>query len=170
MSEVVNTSTGTTGGILSDQIKMYEAALTSQSMELTKANIKALFPASSGSQVQLKQLQAIPSLGGSTNNIDVTCLEDTAHRYIKGLKDYGDSIDFTFLYDNTPSTGNYAVLDALDKDTIYAFQIKFKDGESFYFAGKPSVAIDDIGVDSAITFTFSVALQSEIFYSGLSEN
>lgn len=150
------------GGILSDQIKMYQGtAATITGTDSTDAQA-----ISTAATSQIKQLQNIPSLGGSTNKIDVTCLEDTAHRYINGLKDYGDSIDFTFLYDPI----NYKTLNDLNTDTTYAFKLQFKaatgysTGEIFAFQGKPSVSLDDVGVDSALTFTLSIALQTKIYY------
>ena len=66
---------------------------------LTKG-IKLSYKASSSSSsyTDLTNLQEIPDLGGSADSVEVTTLDDAAHMYINGLKDYGDSLDFTFLY------------------------------------------------------------------------
>ena len=67
--------------------------------------IKLSYKASGGnSYTDLTNLQEIPDLGGSADSVEVTTLDDAAHMYINGLKDYGDSLDFTFLYDKTQFT------------------------------------------------------------------
>lgn len=55
----------------------------------------------SGDFTKLNDLQEIPDLGGTTDTVEVTTFDDAAHMYIKGLLDYGDSVDFTFLYEAT---------------------------------------------------------------------
>ena len=46
----------------------------------------------------LTDLQEIPSLGGTTESIEITTLADAAHMYTDGIKNYGDSLAFKFLY------------------------------------------------------------------------
>ena len=55
---------------------------------------------SSSSFVDLTNLQEIPELGGDTEAIEITTLADAAHKYTEGIKNYGDSLAFTFLYEN----------------------------------------------------------------------
>jgi hypothetical protein len=49
--------------------------------------------------VDLTNLQEIPDLGGDVEAIEITTLADAAHTYTDGLKNYGDSLAFKFLYD-----------------------------------------------------------------------
>ena len=62
------------------------------------------------SYTALTNLQEIPDLGGSTEAIEITTLADAAHKYTDGLKDYGDSIEFKFLYEET----QFSTLNALN--------------------------------------------------------
>ena len=55
---------------------------------------------SSSGEVVLKGLQSVAELGGTVESIEITTLEDEAHVYEKGIKNYGDSLDFTFLYND----------------------------------------------------------------------
>ena len=52
----------------------------------------------------LTNLQEIPDLGGESEAIEVTTLSDAAHMYIDGLLNYGDSLEFKFLYEKTQFT------------------------------------------------------------------
>ena len=51
--------------------------------------------------VALTNLQEIPDLGGEVEAIEITTLADSAHMYTDGLKNYGDSLEFKFLYEKT---------------------------------------------------------------------
>lgn len=50
-------------------------------------------------EVELTNLQEIPELGGDAEAIEITTLADAAHRYTDGIKNYGDSLAFKFLYE-----------------------------------------------------------------------
>ena len=54
-----------------------------------------------GTYTPLTNLQEIPELGGDTESIEITTLADAAHMYTDGIKNYGDSLAFKFLYENT---------------------------------------------------------------------
>lgn len=47
----------------------------------------------------LTNLQEIPELGGEVEAIEITTLADAAHMYTDGIKNYGDSLAFKFLYE-----------------------------------------------------------------------
>ena len=51
--------------------------------------------------VELTNLQEIPELGGDVEAIEITTLADAAHKYTDGIKNYGDSLAFKFLYEAT---------------------------------------------------------------------
>ena len=50
-------------------------------------------------EIELTNLQEIPDLGGDTEAIEITTLADGAHVYTDGIKNYGDSLAFKFLYE-----------------------------------------------------------------------
>lgn len=105
-------------------------------------------------------------MGGTQEKVEVTCLDDTVRKYINGIKSYGESLDFGFLYDGTASTGNYAVLSALNSETAFKveFDLDATNKHAFVFTGEPSVAFNDTADVSAFTFTLSVAPLTDIYY------
>ena len=51
----------------------------------------------------LTNLMEIPELGGTSEAIDITTLADAAFQYTDGIKNYGDSLEFKFLYESSNS-------------------------------------------------------------------
>lgn len=113
---------------------------------------------SASSYTDLTNLQEIPDLGGNADSVEVTTLDDAAHMYINGLKDYGDSLDFTFLYDKT----QYTTLNGLSGSVSWKVTFPGTGGATFSFDGEPSVRINGVGVNDAITYTLSVKPSSAI--------
>ena len=101
--------------------------------------------------VDLTNLQEIPELGGDTEKIEVTVLSDEAHMYTNGIKNYGDSISFKFLYEKE----QFTTLNGMkDKAT---WKVELPDQTSYTFDGVPSVKLDGVGVNAALTYTLSIA-------------
>ncbi len=114
------------------------------------------------SYAEVPNLQSIPSLGGENEKVDVTTLADSSRQYINGIKDYGD-LDFSFLYDNSGATSNYRVLRAAEESgETKAVKVELPDTTVFEFAADISVSLDEAEVNSALTFTCSCGLQSDI--------
>ena len=114
-----------------------------------------------GSYNEVLNLQAIPSLGGQKDKVEVTTLADEAHQYINGLIEYGD-LDFRFLYDNSASTSNYRVIKGLGEDTVVGVKVELPDTTTFTFDAMLSASIDEAEPNQALTFTVRAALQSAI--------
>jgi len=133
-------------GILSKGIKFYTATYSGTTL---------------GSYSEVPNLQAIPSLGGSKDKVEVTTLADTAHQYINGLIEYGD-LDFKFLYDNSGVSANYRVIKALGEDTVVGVKVELPDTTTFTFDAMLSASIDEAEPNQALTFTVRAALQSAI--------
>ena len=133
-------------GILSKGIKFYTATYSGTTL---------------GSYSEVPNLQAIPSLGGSKDKVEVTTLADTAHQYINGLIEYGD-LDFKFLYDNSGVSANYRVIKALGEDTVVSVKVELPDTTTFVFDAMLSASIDEAEPNQALTFTVRAALQSAI--------
>lgn len=128
---------------------------------LTKGITLGYKASTASSYTNIPDLQECPQLGGAPEKVEVTTLEDSARRYIAGVKEYGD-LAFTFLYDNTASTGAFAIVSALDEDTVYDWEVEFPDGTKFDFSGQCSWAISGGGVNAALTFSLNIALNSDI--------
>lgn len=126
---------------------------------LLSKGIKFEYSANGTSYTEINNLQEIPSLGGTPDKVDVTCLADGNKKYINGLVDYGD-LAFKFLYDNSSETSNYRVLKSLTG--INHFKITFPDNTIFSFTGECSCSLDAASVNAALTFTANIALNSEI--------
>ena len=124
--------------------------------------IKLSYKASGGSSfTDLTNLQEIPDIGGNADSVEVTTLDDTAHRYINGLLDYGDSIDFTFLYDKT----QFTTLNGLSGTNTWKVTLPGTNGLTATFDGEPSVKLNGVGVNDAITYTLSVKPSSGITFA-----
>lgn len=126
---------------------------------LLSKGIKFEYSANGTAYTEVGNLQEIPSLGGTPDKVDVTCLADGNKKYINGLVDYGD-LAFKFLYDNSSETSNYRVLKSLTG--INHFKITFPDNTAFSFTGECSCSLDAASVNAALTFTANIALNSEI--------
>jgi hypothetical protein len=109
--------------------------------------------------IALTNLQEIPDLGGETEAIEVTTLADGAHMYTDGLKNYGDSLDFKFLYDGD----QFTALNALTGSSEW--KVELPDGAACTFSGTSSVRLDGVGVNAALTYTLSVKPNSEIAWA-----
>lgn len=111
-----------------------------------------------GNYTALTNLQEIPELGGDTESIEITTLEDAAHKYTDGLKDYGDSLDFTFLYEKT----QFTTLNGLDGSQ--SWKVELPDESTCTFGGACSVKLTGVGTSSALTYTLSIKPDSEMVW------
>ena len=110
----------------------------------------------------LDGLQEVPSLGGTPDKVEVTTLADASRRYIKGIKDYGDST-FKFLYQNDTATSNYRICRGLEEaGKVVDWKVEFPDGTAFALSGEASTSIDEGAVNAAVTFTLNINLNSDI--------
>lgn len=116
---------------------------------------------SASSYTDLTNLQEIPDIGGSADSVEVTTLDDAAHMYINGLLDYGDSLDFTFLYDKT----QFTTLSGLSGSVSWKVTLPGTGGATATFDGEPSVKLNGVGVNDAITYTLSVKPSSAITFA-----
>jgi hypothetical protein len=111
-----------------------------------------------GEFVELTNLQEIPELGGSVDAIEITCLSDAAHVYTDGIKSYGDSLAFKFLYETT----QFETLNALSGSQEW--EVALPDGSTCGFGGTCSVKLDGVGVNAALTYTLSVKPNTEMIW------
>lgn len=109
--------------------------------------------------VELTNLQEIPDLGGEVEAIEITTLADAAHRYTDGLKSYGDSLEFKFLYEKE----QFNTLNGLSGSQEW--KVELPDTSSCSFGGSCSVRLDGVGVNAALTYTLSVKPNSEMIWA-----
>lgn len=107
----------------------------------------------------LTNLQEIPELGGTAESIEITTLADAAHMYTDGIKNYGDSLAFKFLYEKA----QFTELSALEgsQDCV----VSLPDGATCSFSGTCSVKLDGVGVNAALTYTLSIKPNSEMIFA-----
>lgn len=116
----------------------------------------------------IHNLQEFPDLLGGTETVDVTTLEDGYRKYIPGIKDLGGALGFTFLYDGTPTSGNFAQIRAAE-GTLQSIKIEFPDavtesghGTQFIFDCFVEAQVTGKGVNEALQFVCNCFLQSDI--------
>lgn len=109
--------------------------------------------------VALTNLQEIPELGGDTEAIEITTLADSAHMYTDGIKNYGDSLAFKFLYEDA----QFSTLNGLSGSIEW--QVELPDETTCTFSGTSSVKLDGVGVNAALTYTLSVKPNSEMVWA-----
>jgi hypothetical protein len=107
---------------------------------------------------ELTNLQEIPELGGDTEAIEITTLADSAHMYTDGLKNYGDSLGFKFLYEKV----QFTTLNGLTASTEW--KVTLPDDTSCTFSGTSSVKLDGVGVNAALTYTLAIKPNSEMVW------
>jgi hypothetical protein len=108
--------------------------------------------------VKLTNLQEIPELGGDAEAIEITTLADAAHMYTDGIKNYGDSLAFKFLYEKEQFT-------ALNTLGEAQWKVSLPDGANCSFGGTCSVKLDGVGVNAALTYTLAVKPNSEMVWA-----
>jgi hypothetical protein len=108
--------------------------------------------------IALTNLQEIADLGGSSDAIEITTLADSAHMYTDGIKNYGDSLEFKFLYEGT----QFTTLNGLESAD---WQVTLPDGATCTFGGTCSVKLDGVGVNAALTYTLAVKPNSEMLWA-----
>jgi hypothetical protein len=108
---------------------------------------------------ELTDLQEIPELGGTAESIEITTLADSAHMYTDGIKNYGDSLAFKFLYKKE----QFTTLNGLNGSNEW--KVELPDGASCTFSGTSSVALDGVGVNAALTYTLSIKPNSAMAWA-----
>lgn len=109
-------------------------------------------------EVELTNLQEIPELGGDAEAIEITTLADAAHMYTDGIKNYGDSLAFKFLYEKEQFTTLNAAGEA-------EWKVELPDGATCTFNGTGSVKLDGVGVNAALTYTLAIKPTSEMVWA-----
>lgn len=124
--------------------------------------IKLSYKSGTGSSyTDLTDLMEIPDLGGSAESVEVTTLEDTAHQYINGLIDYGDALDFVFLY----AKAQFTTLNGLTGEQDWKVTLPGTGGATCSFKGECSVKLNGLGVNEAAQYTLSIKPSSAMTWA-----
>lgn len=102
-----------------------------------------------------------PSIDINPAKIECTDLSDQYRRYIDGVRDVGDSFDFTAnltaSLKTTWATCVSAANSAWASGKSTWFEISIPNFDSFYFAGIPTeLGVNEMGVDAVIESTLHV--------------
>ena len=128
-------------------------------MALISKGITLSYSSSTGTFKKLVNLQEIPDLGGDTEAIEITTLADGAHMYMDGLKNYGDSLAFKFIYSNE----QFMELNELTGSNQW--KVELPDNTSCTFSGTSSVKLDGVGVNAALTYTLAIKPNTEMAWA-----
>ena len=128
-------------------------------MAVISKGITLSYKTGDGSFVALTNLQEIPELGGTSEAIEITTLADAAHMYTDGIKNYGDSLAFKFLY----AEDQFITLNGLTGSN--GWMVALPDGLTCTFSGTSSVKLDGVGVNAAITYTLAIKPDSEMVFA-----
>ena len=111
--------------------------------------------------VQVPDIKSTPAIDINPAKLQVTNLEDEYHRYVDGVKDVGDSFDFTANLTASLKTAWNSLVTAAE--TAWAsgfatwFEISIPNFDSFYFAGIPGeLGVNEMSVDAVIEATLHV--------------
>jgi hypothetical protein len=110
-------------------------------------------------EVELTNLMEIPELGGDTEAIEITTLADAAHTYTDGIKNYGDSLAFKFLYE----AEQFQELNSAAGEQN-EWKVELPDGVTCTFGGTCSVKLDGVGVNAALTYTLGIKPNTEMVW------
>lgn len=114
-------------------------------------------------EVVLEGLLSTPELGeGEAEKLEVTDLSDTNKRYINGLKDLGDSLDFSFNYVSQADSSFYKLRAVEESGATAKFEVILPDGLSFGFDAYVQCKLDALEVGSQVKFTASLTIASAI--------
>jgi len=135
-------------------------------MLANKATLGFKTTSGTGAYTDLAGLKQIPEMGAEPTLVDNTCLTDGMIMNEIGIGDAGQ-LEYVFKYTGY-TEGTYKTLyDALytngvpNNSTLY-FQQKMADGTTYSFSAQGSLRVGGGGVNEAIEFTLSLALQSDI--------
>lgn len=130
-------------------------------MAIKTQGIKLSYKGSGDTYTDLTDCLGIPELGGSKDKIEITTLDSTAHEYMNGLDNYGDSLDFQFVY----SDSQFEALAALTGVIDWKVTLPSPSENACTFKGECAVRLDAAGVNDKITFTLSITPSSAISWA-----
>lgn len=110
---------------------------------------------------EIPDIKSTPAIDINPAKLQVTNLVDQYHRYVDGVKDVGDSFDFTANLTADLKTKWASLVTAATSAWASSkatwFEISIPNFDSFYFAGIPGeLGVNEMSVDSVIEATLHV--------------
>lgn len=114
---------------------------------------------------QIPDIKSTPAIDINPNKIEVTNLEDQYRRYVDGVKDVGDSFDFTANLTADLKTKWASCVSAAEAAWASGlstwFEISIPNFDSFYISGIPTeLGVNEMGVDAVIESTLHIVPNS----------
>lgn len=109
----------------------------------------------------LTDLQEIPDIGGESEAVEITTLDDAAHMYEDGILNYGDSLAFKFLYKKE----QFTTLQGLAGGTSVGWKVELPDNTACTFSGGCSVKLNSVGVNAPLTYNLAIKPDSEMSWA-----
>ena len=128
-------------------------------MAVISKGIKLSYKTDGEVYIDLTDLQEIPDMGGETESIEITTLADAAHMYTNGIKSYGDSLEFSFLY----ASEQFNTLNALTGSV--GWKVTLPDDKTCTFNGSCSVKLNGVGVNDVLTYVLAIKPDSEMIWA-----
>ena len=128
-------------------------------MAVISKGIKLSYKTNGEVYTDLTDLQEIPDMGGETESIEITTLADAAHMYTNGIKSYGDSLEFSFLY----ASAQFDTLNALTGSV--GWKVTLPDDKACTFNGSCSVKLNGVGVNDVLTYVLAIKPDSEMIWA-----
>ena len=131
---------------------------------LLTVGAKLGYKTTGSSFTNLTDLQSIGEIGGDAETVEVTRLSDTRRTYIKGLSSQ-QTLECKFLF-GSEETDSWSVLKGLaDAGTNVDWEIELPTADKIHFDGYVSVKLDGVEVGSAMTFTATLIIASEMVWA-----
>lgn len=124
-----------------------------------------LYKGTDGAKKEIGSVNSIPSLGNSREKIEITTLNDLVKRYMGGLVDLGDSLDFNCNYLSEKDSSFSELLTLQESGTREHFTLEFTDG--FIVEWDAEVTSVKVTAESGkqITYDLSLAPTSKISFT-----
>lgn len=112
----------------------------------------------------LPDLTGIPALGATPSTHQRTTLNDSMHRYIKGLVDVGGNLDFPCIFTDEVIDAVDTAITAQGSGTLeWAVEFPLPLGKRMYFTGEVSKVFNEsVDVDAPVTGTVSIVPSGSI--------
>lgn len=123
---------------------------------------KLSYKTAEGSEyIELNDLLGVPELGGTKDKIEVTTLDSVAHEYIDGIENYGDSINFEFLYVES----QFEALLALEGIISWKATLSDEGKTTCSFTGECSVKLNSASFNDTYKYTLSITPNSAMVWA-----
>lgn len=113
----------------------------------------------------IEGLKSTAELSESTEKVEVTTLSNSNKTYINGLRDFGDSLDYTCVY----SKAEFMSVRAMQDGEKHDVEVKYPDGLKVTFEAFVAVVLSGAEVNSALEFTIQLTPASDIVIADSAE-